>query len=134
MKILIIGSGGREHALAWKLAQSEHVTGVFVAPGNPGMSAVATRVPIEARDGAGLLKFALEKGMDLTVVGPDDALAAGLVDRVRGARGCESLGRGRRRRGWRASKVFAKEFMERHGNSNGAGGVSIRRRRRSGLL
>src|SRR5687768_17378745 len=80
MKILVLGGGGREHALAWKLRQSPRVTGVFVAPGNAGTKTLATNVPIRLHEAAELVAFAKGERIDLTVVGPDDALAAGMVD------------------------------------------------------
>ena len=80
MKILVIGSGGREHALVWKLAQSPRVTEIFCAPGNAGIGQIATNVSLPISDHAGLIQFAQTEGIDLTVVGPDDALAAGIVD------------------------------------------------------
>ena len=80
MKILVIGSGGREHALAWKLRQSPRVSQVFCAPGNAGIAGVATCVPIPASDHRALATFARFEGIGLTVVGPDDALAGGVVD------------------------------------------------------
>ncbi|MDZ4797321.1 MAG: phosphoribosylamine--glycine ligase N-terminal domain-containing protein, partial [Bryobacteraceae bacterium] len=78
MKVLVIGSGGREHALAWRLSQSPSVREVFVAPGNPGSAQVATRVSASSIDE--WLAFAQEKGVDLTVVGPEAPLVAGVVD------------------------------------------------------
>jgi phosphoribosylamine---glycine ligase len=80
MKVLIIGSGGREHALAWKIAQSPRVDRVFVAPGNAGTAAEAENVPIASDDIAGLVKFVKENGIELTVVGPEAPLVAGVVD------------------------------------------------------
>src|SRR5436190_16554775 len=80
MKVLVIGGGGREHALVWKLRQSPRVTAVFCAPGNAGIAELATCVPIKISDHEALLKFAQSEGIGLTVVGPDDALAAGIVD------------------------------------------------------
>src|SRR5438105_12270976 len=80
MKILVIGSGGREHALVWKLKQSHGVDRMFCAPGNAGTSQLAENVAIPATDLSALARFARENGVDLTVVGPDDPLAAGIVD------------------------------------------------------
>jgi phosphoribosylamine---glycine ligase len=114
VKVLVVGSGGREHALAWKLARSPSVEQVFVAPGNAGTAAIARNVPIPALDVPRLLEFATSEGIDLTVVGPDDALAAGLVDtfedaglRVFGPRAADAR--------LESSKSFAKDFMHRHG-------------------
>jgi phosphoribosylamine--glycine ligase len=81
MKVLVVGGGGREHALAWKIARSPRVTQVFCAPGNAGIAADATCVPIPANDVKALLRFALDEGVGLTVVGPELPLTLGLVDR-----------------------------------------------------
>ena len=80
MKILVLGSGGREHALIWKLKQSPRVTAIFCAPGNAGIAQIATCLPIKITEHDALVKFARDEKIDLTVVGPDDALAAGIVD------------------------------------------------------
>ena len=85
MKVLVIGSGGREHALAWKLKQSPRVSDIYCAPGNGGIAQVAQCVPIKIHDHDALIEFACREGIDLTVVGPDDALAAGIVDRFQDA-------------------------------------------------
>jgi phosphoribosylamine--glycine ligase len=114
MKILVIGSGGREHALVWKLRQSPRVTAVYCAPGNAGIAELATCVPIKISDHAALLAFARSEEIDLTVVGPDDALAAGLVDFFEDA-GLRIFGPRQAAARLESSKVFAKEFMERHG-------------------
>ncbi len=114
MKILVIGSGGREHALVWKLKQSPRVTGLFCAPGNAGIARDAQTVPIPISDHAALVDFARNEKIGLTVVGPDDALAAGLVDRFEAA-GLRIFGPSRRAAQLESSKVFAKAFMERHG-------------------
>ncbi len=111
MKILVLGSGGREHALVWKLRQSPRVTHVFCAPGNAG---IADCVPIKITDHAALVQFAQDERIDLTVVGPDDALAAGIVD-VFQAHGLRIFGPTQRAAQLESSKVFAKEFMQRHG-------------------
>ena len=81
MKVLVIGSGGREHAYVWKIAQSPLVKKIFCAPGNAGMTSLATCVPIDAEDLDGLLAFAQKNRIDLTVVGPEGPLALGVVDR-----------------------------------------------------
>ncbi len=81
MEILIIGSGGREHALAWKIAQSPMVKKIFCAPGNPGIAEIAECVDIGVENIEGLYSFALKQKIDLTVVGPEDPLVAGIVDR-----------------------------------------------------
>jgi phosphoribosylamine--glycine ligase len=114
LKILVIGKGAREHAIAWKLAQSHKATEMFVAPGNAGTANMAKNVDIKAEDSEGLLKFAKENKIDLTVVGPEQPLANGIVDLFKknelaifgptqGAAQIES------------SKVFAKDLMQRHG-------------------
>ena len=114
MKILVLGSGGREHALVWKLRQSPRVTAVFCAPGNAGIAQLATCVPIKITDQAALVQFAQDERIDLTVVGPDDALAAGIVDFF-SAHGLRIFGPTQRAAQLESSKVFAKEFMQRHG-------------------
>ena len=80
MRILVIGSGGREHALTWKLRQSPHADQIFCAPGNAGTGEIAENVAIPVSDLTALVRFAKENRVDLTVVGPDDPLAAGIVD------------------------------------------------------
>ena len=114
MKILIIGSGGREHALAWKIAQSPMVKKIFCAPGNPGIAEVAECVDIEPENVDGLYNFALKQKIDLTVVGPEDALAAGIVDRFRD-RHLHIFGPNKRASIIEGSKVFAKMLMRKHG-------------------
>ncbi len=121
MKILVIGSGGREHALVWKLRQSPRVTELFVAPGNAGTAQIATNVPIAISDHEGLIAFAQKEGIGLTVVGPDDALAAGVVDRFQEA-GLRIFGPKQVAARLESSKVFAKEFMQRHGIPTAASG------------
>lgn len=116
MKVLVIGGGGREHALAWKIAQSPRVKKVFVTPGNPGTAAEAKchNLPIAATDIAELVAFAGDNAIDLTVVGPEAPLVAGVVDIFRGA-GMAIFGPRRDAAQLEGSKAFAKEFMERHG-------------------
>jgi phosphoribosylamine---glycine ligase len=121
MKILILGSGGREHALAWKLRQSPRVTELYCAPGNGGISEIATCVPLKLADQEALVAFAKEQEIDLTVVGPDDALAAGIVDRFEAA-GLRIFGPQQAAARLESSKVFAKEFMQRHGIPTAASG------------
>lgn len=113
-RVLIVGSGGREHALAWKLAQSPQVSELFVAPGNAGTAEVATNVAIDAMDLDGLVTFAVEEQIDLTVVGPEAPLAAGLVDRMQ-RQGLAVFGPTKAAAQLEASKVFAKDFMAAHG-------------------
>jgi phosphoribosylamine--glycine ligase len=116
MKVLIIGGGGREHALAWKAAQSDKVEQVFVAPGNAGTAREAglENVDISAEDVDALLEFAEEKAIDLTIVGPEVPLVLGVVDRFQAA-GLRIFGPGRMAAELEASKVFTKDFLARHG-------------------
>ncbi len=114
MKVLVIGSGGREHALVWKLRQSPRVTAIFCAPGNAGIAQLASCVPIKITEQEKLLTFAREEGIGLTVVGPDDALAAGIVDLFEDA-GLRAFGPRQAAARLESSKVFAKDFMQRHG-------------------
>ena len=115
-KVLVIGSGGREHTLAWKLAQSEHVSGVIGAPGNPGFDSLpegkGERVNIEATDIQNLARYAREDGIDLTVVGPDDPLALGIVDKFQKA-GLKVFGPTKRAARIDASKSFSKNLMKK---------------------
>lgn len=114
MKILIVGSGGREHALAWKIAQSPMVKKLFCAPGNPGIAKVAKCVDIKTGNIDELYNFALKQKIDLTVVGPEDALAAGIVDKFRDGR-LGIFGPSKRASIIEGSKVFAKTLMRKHG-------------------
>ncbi len=114
MKILVLGSGGREHALVWKLRQSPRAPALFCAPGNGGIGQIATLAPIPLGEQERLVQFARDERIDLTVVGPDDALAAGIVDRFQAA-GLRIFGPTRRAAQLEWSKVFAKDFMLRHG-------------------
>ncbi len=114
MKVLIIGSGGREHALVWKLAQSQRVEKIYAAPGNPGMENLAECVPIHVDDLEELLRFAREKSVDLTVVGPELPLVHGIVDLFE-AEGLKVFGPSRKAAQIEGSKSFAKNFMARHG-------------------
>jgi phosphoribosylamine---glycine ligase len=110
MKILVIGGGGREHALTWKIAQSPHSERIFCAPGNAGTEAIAENVAIPARDLKALVRFAKENRIDLTVVGPDDPLAAGVVDLFI-AEKLRAFGPTKSAARIEASKIFAKELM-----------------------
>ncbi len=114
MKVLVIGNGGREHALAWKLVQSSKVQKVFVAPGNGGTAADVRFENLAISDHAALADFALAEKIALTVVGPEAPLAAGIVDLFR-ARGLRVFGPTRAAAQLESSKAFAKEFMQRHG-------------------
>ncbi len=114
MKVLVVGGGGREHALAWKLARSEKVTKVYVAPGNPGTALVAENVAIAAEDVEGLKAFALENKVDLTVVGPELPLTLGIVDAFAEA-GLRVFGPTQAAAELEGSKVFCKELMLKYG-------------------
>ena len=103
MRVLIVGSGGREHALAWKLAASDGSTELHAAPGNPGIAALGDCHPVRAEDGEGLLQLAGELGIDLVVIGPEAPLVAGVADELRRA-GSRCSGRARRPRGSRARR------------------------------
>lgn len=110
MRILVIGSGGREHALAWKLRQSPHADRIFCAPGNAGTGKIAENVPIRASDLQALVGFAKENRIDLTVVGPDDPLAAGIID-LFAAEKLRAFGPNKSAARIESSKIFAKELM-----------------------
>jgi phosphoribosylamine--glycine ligase len=114
MKILVVGSGGREHALAWKLAQSDRIQTVFVAPGNGGTARDARLVNIDITDPAALADFVVAEHVNLTLVGPEQPLAAGIVNLFR-ARGLKVFGPTREAAQLESSKDFAKAFMHRHG-------------------
>ncbi len=118
MKILVVGSGGREHALAWKISQSPQVMELYCAPGNAGMAAIADCVAIDAADIIELADFASKIRIDLTVVGPELPLDLGLTDEFV-KRGLRVLGPRKSAAEIEASKVFAKEFMVRHGIPTG---------------
>lgn len=114
MKVLVIGGGGREHALAWKLRQSEGVTEVFVAPGNAGTARDPRLTNLAISDKAALREWAMNNGIGLTVVGPEAPLAAGVVDEFR-AHGLAIFGPTQAAAQLESSKAFSKAFMERHG-------------------
>lgn len=113
-RILVTGSGGREHALAWKLSRSPGVEKIFIAPGNAGTALVGENVPIAAGDVDKLVDFARANFIDFTVVGPDDALAAGVVDAFEAA-GLKIFGPRKAAARLESSKAFAKDFLRRHG-------------------
>jgi phosphoribosylamine--glycine ligase len=113
MKVLVIGSGAREHALCWKLRQSKHVTELFAAPGSDGISRFAKAVPIAVNEIEKLVTFARENKIDLTVVGPEDPLVAGIVDRFR-KKGLRIYGPSESASRLEGSKAFAKDVMRRH--------------------
>ena len=116
MNVLIVGGGGREHAIAWKVAQSPLVSKVFVAPGNAGtdLEPGIENVPIEADDVVALRYFALEHGVALTIVGPEAPLVDGIVDEFRAA-GLKCFGPSRAAAQLEGSKTFCKDFLSRHG-------------------
>jgi phosphoribosylamine--glycine ligase len=114
MRVLIIGSGGREHALAWKLAQSPRLAGLYAAPGNPGIARHARCVPIRADAIDELARFASAEAIDLTVVGPEAPLVAGIADRFARA-GLRIFGPTAAAAAIEGSKAFAKDLMARHG-------------------
>ena len=113
MKILIIGGGGREHALAWKIAQSPKVTALFCTPGNPGTAQVAANIDIPADDLDGLLAFALKEAIDLTVVGPEQPLVLGLADRFQ-EKGLKVFGPSAKAAQLEGSKAFSKDLMQKY--------------------
>lgn len=113
MKILVIGSGGREHALVWKLRQSPRTERIFCAPGNAGTGEIADNVPIPANDLQALARFAKENRVNLTVVGPDDPLAAGIIDLFK-AEKLRGFGPDKSAARIESSKIFAKELMRAH--------------------
>ena len=113
MKILVIGSGGREHALAWKLSQSSRLEKLYCAPGNAGTMSIAENVPLGASDIQGLADFASNEKIDLTVVGPELPLILGIVDEFE-KKGLKIFGPDKNAAELEGSKVFAKQFMERH--------------------
>ncbi len=113
MNILVVGGGAREHTIVWKLSQSPKVTKIYVAPGNAGTSQIAQNLDINVTDIQALLKTAIEKKIDLTVVGPEAPLAAGIVDEFQ-ARGLPIFGPTRAAARIESSKVFAKNLMQKY--------------------
>lgn len=114
MNVLVVGGGGREHALAWKLKKSQRIGRLLCAPGNAGTAAIAENFPVKAADIDGIIDLSRRERVDLVVVGPDDPLAAGLVDRLQEA-GIRAFGPTASCARLEASKSFAKAFMQRHG-------------------
>lgn len=114
MKVLVIGSGGREHAIIWKLSQSKKVTKLYCAPGNGGISSLAECVPIKAMEFDKLIEFAKENSIDMTVVAPDDPLAAGAVDAFEAA-GLRAFGPNKAAAVIEGSKAFSKNLMKKYG-------------------
>ena len=141
MKLLVIGSGGREHALAWKLAQSQHADRIWCAPGNAGIGhehclrsgAPVQCVHIQAQDVSSLLSFALEHRLALTVVGPDNPLAMGIVDRFQ-ERGLRIWGPNQQAAQIESSKVYSQAFMEKYGVPTAAGRSFAAEQREGGPL
>jgi len=127
MKVLIIGSGGREHALAWKVAQSPRVTEIHVAPGNAGtaLEPRVRNVEIAAEDVPGLLRHALAEKIDLTIVGPEGPLVLGVVDAFKAA-GLRCFGPSRDAAQLEGSKAFTKDFLQRNGIPTAAYGTFTR--------
>ena len=118
MKLLLLGSGGREHALAWKIAQSPKIEKLYVAPGNAGTSNVAENVAIKGDDFDSIRQFVLENGIDMVVVGPEDPLVKGIYDYFQQDEALKSIpviGPSKAGAVLEGSKEFAKEFMQRHG-------------------
>src|SRR6185503_3780367 len=113
MKILVVGSGAREHALVWKLTGERHVTGVVCAPGNPGIAGIARCLPADTGDASALLAIARQEAVDLTVVGPEVPLSRGVVD-VFAAHDLAIVGPTQAAAQLESSKAFAKAFMARY--------------------
>lgn len=113
MNLLLVGGGGREHAMAWKIAQSPLVKKLYCAPGNAGIAAIAECVPISVDDLTALQSFTLEKSIDLVVIGPEGPLVAGLSDRLR-AKGVAVFGPSQAAAAIEGSKVFMKDLFARH--------------------
>ena len=118
MKLLLLGSGGREHAMAWKIAQSQKIEKLFIAPGNAGTASVGENVNIKADDFEGIKSFVLENGIDMVVVGPEDPLVKGVYDFFKNdssLAGIPVIGPSKAGAVLEGSKDFAKSFMQRHG-------------------
>ena len=118
MKILLLGSGGREHALAWKIAQSEKVDQLYIAPGNAGTAGVGQNIPLKADDFDGIRQFVLDHSVDMVVVGPEDPLVKGVYDYFKNdsrLKDIPVIGPSRQGAVLEGSKDFAKGFMRRHG-------------------
>ncbi len=110
-KVLLVGGGGREHAIAWKLRQSPRLGKLYVAPGNTGTNTLAENVPVKATDIDGLLAFVLKEGIEFTIVGQDDPLAMGIVDAFQ-AKSLRIFGPTKAAAQIEASKVFSKQLMK----------------------
>ena len=124
LKVLVVGSGGREHALAWKLAQDPNVAQVFVAPGNAGTAGEpkVANIPISVEDIEGLMHFAQHNAIDLTIIGPEMPLVMGIVDRFQEAK-LNCFGPSQQAAQLEGSKVFCKNFLKRHHIPTAAYGV-----------
>jgi phosphoribosylamine--glycine ligase len=129
MKVLVIGSGGREHSLVWKLNQSPRVSKIYCAPGNAGIGEIAECVPVGAEDVKGLLKFAVKQKIDLTIVGPEASLTLGVVDAFQ-KQGLRIFGPSQKAAILEGSKVFTKKFMKDY-NIPTAGFAVFRKRERA---
>ena len=127
MKVLVVGSGGREHALVWKIAQSPRVKKIYCAPGNAGIAALAECVPIDAQDVDQLVAFAGQQKIDLTVVGPEVPLSMGIVDLFEG-QGLRIFGASKQAAAIEASKSFAKQIMLKYGVPTAQGATFTRYR------
>lgn len=114
MKLLVVGSGGREHAIAWKLKENPAVEQIFAAPGNGGMAAFCTLVPIKATEVEEMVRFALDNGVDFAVIAPEDPLALGMVDAMEEA-GIPAFGPSKDAAIIEGSKVFSKNLMKKYG-------------------
>ena len=122
MNVLLLGSGGREHALAWKLAQSPKLTKLYAAPGNPGIGHHAALVPLALSDEAAILSFAQEAAIDLVVIGPEQPLVDGLADRLRAA-GIAVFGPSAAAAQLEGSKGFTKTLCDRTGVPTAAAAI-----------
>ena len=122
MNVLLIGSGGREHALAWKLAQSESLGQLYIAPGNPGTAKCGRNIAISADDTDKLLDFARQNDVGFVIVGPEDPLAAGVVD-VFEAAGIKAFGPSADAAQLEADKAFAKQLMRSSSVSTAEGRI-----------
>ena len=119
MRVLVLGRGGREHALVWKFSRSNRITGLFCAPGNPGTAMLGTNLDIAEDDFGGIVEAVNQHGIDLVFVGPEAPLAAGVVDHL-SLHGIAAIGPHRDAARLEGSKVFAKDFMTRYGIPTGA--------------
>ena len=122
MKILVVGGGGREHALVWKISQSPMVTKIYCAPGNPGIALMAENLPIRADEVGALLEFARNEGIDLTVVGPEQPLSLGIVD-IFENHGLKVFGPRQKAAIIEGSKAFSKDLMQKYNIPTAAYGV-----------